>query len=109
MLRKVNDSNFLFLCQSSNWQCVVIAEDEESAATSAIEKVMKLSEDDEEERYSLSMVVSVKKLSINLIEPNIDEESISFYSPIILANAGFHTEASKLHKFLEEKIEENNE
>lgn len=97
MLRKINHILNLYLCQSANWQCVVEACDYETAATMAIEKVLLRSSSNEEESFCLSSTVVAKKLSNNLIEQNEDFESIPFYSPIILANAGFHTEANNLH------------
>jgi len=106
MLRKINDEDFLFLCQSANWQCVVRSEDEESAATLAIEKVMLCSEGEKDDKFSLSMVVMVKKLITNLIESEVDSQCASFYSPVILANAGFHNESATLHKYLQEQLEQ---
>lgn len=97
MLRKINRIINLYLCQSADWQCVLEAQDEESAATIAVEKIMLSKED----VFSLSSVIVVKKLSNNLIEYNEDFENVSFYSPIILANAGFHFEANNLHSILE--------
>lgn len=104
LLRKINNIKYLYLCQSADWQCVVEAEDQESAATLAIEKVM-LSKGDEDERFSLSMVVAVQKLLSNLIEESdLSENTTAFYSPTILANAGFHVESKNLHNFLEEQL-----
>lgn len=107
MLRKINNIKFLFLCQSADWQCVVEAEDEENAATLAIEKVMKECVNDEE--YMLSMVIAVKKLSYNLIEDVDTNNCIAYYSPSILANAGFHNESANLHNFLQAKASKENE
>jgi hypothetical protein len=107
MLRKVNYILNLFLCQSANWQCIVEASDYESAATSAVEKVMLASKD---EKFCLSAVVVVKKLSNNLLDSQESFETISYYSPVILANAGFHVEANNLHANLEKETDElNNE
>ena len=86
MLRKINYILNLYLCQSANWQCIIEANDEESAATSAIEKIM-LS-NNKEESFCLSTAVVVKRLSNNLLEPHDDFDPISFYAPVILANAG---------------------
>jgi hypothetical protein len=56
--------------------------------------------DEEKEKYCLSNTVAVKKIHPNLFQ-DIDETKIHvFYSPMILANAGFHAEA----KMLEEMI-----
>ncbi len=100
LLRKVNHILNLYLCQSANWQCVVEAQDEESAATTAIEKIM-LS--NKEESFCLSLAVAVKKLSNNLIESHEDFDVVTFYSPVILANAGFHVEANNLHTTLQQQ------
>jgi hypothetical protein len=101
LLRKVNHILNLYLCQSANWQCVVESQDEESAATTAIEKIML--NNNKEESFCLSLAVAVKKLSNNLIESHEDFDVVSFYSPIILANAGFHVEANNLHTTLQEQ------
>lgn len=108
MLRKINYILNLYLCQSANWQCVIEAHDTESAATSAIEKIMLSSNKDD--NYCLATAVIVQKLPSNLLEPPDNADAISFYSPIILANAGFHVEASNLHLKLQQQIDElNNE
>lgn len=104
MLRKINYILNLYLCQSANWQCIVEADDEESAATSAIEKIM--FSNNKEESFCLSTAVLVKRLSSNLMEPQDDFDPISFYAPIILANAGFHVEANNLHLKLQQQIDD---
>lgn len=102
MLRRVNDLKYFYLCQSADWQIIVESENEECAATLAVENIMEHANSDED--YSLSVVIAVKKLTPNMIEISYSEEIVSFYSPTILANAGFHAEASILHKYLEEKF-----
>lgn len=104
MLRKINYILHLYLCQSANWQCVIEAEDEEIAATLAVEKIMLSS--NKEEGYCLSSVVAVKKLSNNIVESHEDFDVNSFYAPIILANAGFHIEASNLHINLQKQLDD---
>ena len=94
VLRRTNHILNLYLCQSANWQCVLESQDEETAATSAIEKVMFSSKED---FFCLSSSIAVKKLSNNLFDPDEEYKSISFYSPMILANAGFHIESTNLH------------
>jgi hypothetical protein len=94
MLRKINHILNLYLCQSANWQCVLESQDEESAATTAAEKVMLSSKDD---FFCLSSSIAVKKLSNNLLDSNEEYNTISFYSQMILANAGFHVESTNLH------------
>ena len=66
MLRKINHVLNLYLCQSANWQCVIESEDEESAATTAVEMVMLNSKED---FYCLASTIIVKKLSNNLLDP----------------------------------------
>jgi len=106
MIRRVNDTFCLFLCQSADWQCVVSAEDEESAASLAVENIMRFYKDD----CSLSITVLIKKLTNNLIETSIDSEAVAFYSPTVLADSGYHNEAADLHNFLlNQKEEEENE
>ena len=101
MFRKVNSSTFLYLCQSADWQCVIQAEDHESAATQAVENLMTSSG----EGGNLSMVVTVTKLDNNILEisSNEDKEIRTYYSPMILANAGFHNEAKKLDEILKQE------
>ncbi len=101
MIRTINERTFLFLCQSSNWQCVIEAEDEESAATIAAEVIMK--EDDK----NISMFFAVKQLANNLFNAELDPEAKLFYAPIILANAGYYHEANKLEEILSLKKDEN--
>lgn len=96
MIRIINQSNFLYLCQSSDWQCIVESEDEETAATTAVEIAMSL----KDKSLNMSMFVAVKKIINNLFEDYEDVETKLFYSPIILANAGFHSEASILNEKL---------
>ena len=101
MIRILNKNLYLYLCQSADWQCVVQAEDDESAATLAVEEIMKASFDDDKE-YKLAFVIVVQKLRNNLIEDNEDHERMTFYSPLILANAGFYAEANALEKFIQQ-------
>jgi hypothetical protein len=103
MVRKINYVLNLFVCQSANWQCIVEAEDYETAATMAVEKIMLASKD---EHYCLSAVIVVKKITNNLLDSQESYETISYYSPIILANAGFHVEANNLHLNLEKETNE---
>lgn len=103
MIREVNELKFLFLCQSADWQCIVEAENEEIAATMAVENIMVV--DEVKEKFSLSNSVAVKKIQNNLFQESEEEETVFFYSPMILANAGFHSEA----KALEELIDKDRE
>lgn len=100
MFRFINDNLYFFLCQSADWQCVIQAEDEESAATMAMEKLM-FEDDEKKSNYKLSVATVVEKLKNNMIEDGGAEEPVVFYTPLILANAGFHTEAANLEKVLE--------
>ena len=105
MLRAINQNTFLYLCQSSDWQCLIEAEDEESAATIAIETIMA---DKKNDSRNISMFLAIKKLHNNLFIPEIEKEVKLFYSPIILANAGYYNEANKLDEiFKQEKDTEN--
>lgn len=99
MLRKINRILNLYLCQGADWQCVVEACDQESAATSALEKIMF----NKDQNFGLSSVIVVKKLSNDLLHENENFENICFYTPIMLANAGFHVEAKNLHAILEQQ------
>jgi hypothetical protein len=103
MIRKVDSNTFFFLCQSADWQCIITAENEETAASLATENIMKF----HCEEYSLSMTITVKKLLNNLIENAADSEVVVFYAPTVLADAGYHNEASELHNFLLAQEEEN--
>jgi hypothetical protein len=106
LLRKINHILNLYLCQSADWQCVIEAADNETAATLALEKVMLNT--GKENNFCLSSMVVVKKLSNNLIEGNEDFETVSFYAPVILANAGFHVEANNLHLNLLKQMDDFN-
>jgi hypothetical protein len=103
MLKKINRILNLYLCQSADWHCVVEAQDEESAATMAIEKIMFISKED---NFALSSTVVVKKLPNNLIERDENFNSVCYYTPMILANGGFHLEANNLHAILSEQQKE---
>ena len=99
MIRNITEERFFFVIQNSNWQCVVEAEDEISAATIAIEIVMKNSES------NIAGATIVKKIKNDLMNSIDDDEKKIFFTPMILANAGFHVEASKLTEILNEKNE----
>lgn len=99
MFRKVNSPTFLFLCQSADWQCVIESEDEESAATEAVESLMSSNSG----QGNLSIVISVLKLNNNLIDYQDQKEIKTYYSPVILANAGFHAEARQLDLILQKE------
>lgn len=105
MVRIINQTLFLYLCQSSDWQCIIESEDEESAATKAVESLFSL----KDKSLTMSMFVAVKKLVNNLFQEEDDPEVKLFYSPIILANAGFYTEANLLDKQLKSEIKEIDE
>ena len=98
MIRTINEEQFLFLCQCADWQCIVEAEDEDTAATIAMENIM-----NDKEKRSLSAVIAIKKLQNNLFVSSMEEEVQTFFSPLILANAGFHAEALKLQEFLDKQ------
>lgn len=94
MVRKITDGMRFFLCQTANWQTIVLAEDEISAATKSIESAMESSE-----KRGLAALILVKKLNEDLSEKVFEAET--FFTPMILADAGFHNEAIKLLDFLE--------
>ena len=100
MLARFTDSpTFIFLCQSADWQCVVDTSTEELAATAAIEAIMK-----SKIQYSLGAVIAVQKLVGNFFDKSmLSTEPEVFYTPMILANAGFHVEAANLSKIVEQK------
>lgn len=106
VIRILNKNLYLYLCQSADWQCVVQAEDDESAATLAVEEVMKASHDNDEE-YKLAFAIIVQKLRNNIVEESVEHERMTFYSPMILANAGFHVEANALEEFIQKTELEN--
>ena len=88
-----------FLCQTADWQTIVLAEDELSAATKSIEETM-----NESEKRGLAALILVKKISDDLTNKVFDSQS--FFTPMILADAGFHNEAIKLMDFIEKKENE---
>lgn len=106
MIRTINQKTFLYLCQSSDWQCVVCAEDEEAAATLAVEYVMESKDSD---TMNMGVAIVIKKLENNLFEQIKENEPKVFYAPIILANAGYYNEAQVLDNFFSEQNPENEE
>lgn len=99
MVRETTDEMNFFLCQTASWQRVVLAEDELSAATKSLELTMA-----EADKKGLSAFILIKKITEDLT--NEVFESQTFFTPMILANAGFHNEALKLIDFLEKKENE---
>lgn len=99
VIRKITDGMYFFLCQTADWQTVVLAEDELSAATKSIEETMK-----ESEKRGLAALILVKKITEDLTSKVF--ESQTFFTPMILADAGFHNEAIKLMDFLEKRENE---
>ncbi len=97
MIRKLDSELNLYICQCADWQCVVEAEDEEMAATAAIERVMLM-----EEKSNIGAYIAVKKIESDIYYPcPLSNEIIKrYYSPTILANAGFHSDAVRLSDFL---------
>jgi hypothetical protein len=99
VIRELTEGKCFFICQTANWQRVVLAEDEISAATKSIELTM-----NETEKKGLAALILVKKITEDLT--NEVSESENFFTPMILADAGFHNEALKLIDFLERKKDE---
>jgi hypothetical protein len=107
MIREITSLSKFYLCQCSNWQVVVQADCEEDAVTKAIEFVMT----EDSEKVKLSAGIYVRKMPSFIDQKEIEpEETLIFYVPMIMANAGFHAEASKLQNFLDTiQDEEENE
>lgn len=99
MIREITDGMRFFLCQTASWQRVVLAEDELSAASKSLELTM-----NEPEKKGLAALILIKKITEDLT--NEVFESQTFFTPMILADAGFHNEAIKLMDFLEKKENE---
>jgi hypothetical protein len=99
VIRKITEGMYFFLCQTADWQTVVLAEDESSAATKSMEEAMR-----NDEKRGLAALILVKKITEDLT--NKVFESQTFFTPMILADAGFHNEALKLIDFLEKKENE---
>ncbi len=93
------DPMCFFVCQTADWQTIVLAEDELSAATKSIEQIMS-----ESKKRNLAALILVKKITQDLTFKLI--ESQTFFTPMILADAGFHNESVKLMDFLEKKENE---
>lgn len=102
MIREITEGLYFFVCQTATWQTVVLAEDETSAATIAIEQVM-----EDSQKKGLAALILVKKITEDLT--NQVFESQAFFTPMILADAGFHNEAIKLIDFLEKTKNEQQE
>ena len=93
--RKTNSELKFFVCQTADWQTVVLAEDAFSAAANFIEECMNNSE-----KVPLAALTLVQKMNEDLNDEPI--ETKIFFTPMILADAGFHNEAIKLKNFLDE-------
>lgn len=102
MIREITEGLYFFVCQTATWQTIVLAEDEASAATMAIEKAMECPE-----KKGLAALILVKKITDDLT--NQVFETKTFFTPMILADAGFHNEAIKLMEFLERTKNEQQE
>jgi signal transduction histidine kinase len=102
VIREITDGLSFFLCQTATWQAVVLAEDELSAASKSIEQAM-----NESSKKGLAALILVKKISEDLTEKVF--ESQTFFTPMILADAGFHNEAITLIEFLEKIKNEQQE
>lgn len=101
MIRSIDSGLYLYLCQCADWQIVVEAEDDELAATLAIEKIMTASE-----KKNIAAFILVKKMDNDVLFPSLEDVK-PFYCPLILANAGFHSEAVKLEDFIKQMEKEN--
>jgi hypothetical protein len=112
MYRKVSEIKRFFLCQTADWQSVVFAEDEEQAATIAIEFLMRESfkkdfDPESDTSDNVSAALAVRMIPQNLfVESKI--ETKFFYTPMLMADAGFHSEAKRLDFLFKEKIESEN-
>lgn len=96
--RNVNSNiNYIFICQSAEWQIAVLSDSEENACTKAIEIIV-----NEKKTAPIGKYIFCLKVR-PFDDSNKTENWKSFYSPMILANAGFHTEAKKLINFLNER------
>lgn len=102
MIREITEGLYFFVCQTATWQTVVLAEDEVSAAAKAIEGAIENSQ-----KKGLAALILVKKITEDLT--NQVSESQTFFTPMILADAGFHNEAIKLIDFLEKTKNEQQE
>jgi hypothetical protein len=100
MVREITSYKKFYLCQGGNWQVVVEADCEENAATQAVEEIMV----EEVKFVRLSAAIFVKELPRHLGGDVLQEDSktILFYTPMIMANAGFHAEAHKLQNYLDD-------
>jgi hypothetical protein len=96
MYRKINNENYFFACQIADWQYIVEASDFEEAISKAVFEAMNSSK-----KNSFSEFAFVKKISNNFAEVLFEEESVNFYLPLILADAGFHAESVRLKNFFE--------
>jgi hypothetical protein len=99
VIREITDGLYFFVCQTATWQTVVLAEDELSAATKSMEQVM-----NESSKKGLAALILVKKISEDLTHKVFESET--FFTPMILADAGFHNESIKLMDFLEQNKNE---
>lgn len=89
---------------------MVEAECFENAATIAVEKIF-TSEKNVLNKYSFSAIILTKQIPYFLDEESdgIFFETKVFYTPLVMADAGFHVEAAKLQSYLDKIEQEENE
>lgn len=95
MFKLINSNiHFFFICQTANWQTVVLSDTEENACTSAIELMIR-----EKKNFPIGEFIFCSKINF----PNEKTTKLKwqrFFAPMILANAGFHNEAKNLNNFI---------
>lgn len=86
----------LYLVSSANWEAVVKAKDNTSAATKAVEYVFK-----EDTDMKISPTIMVMDLSSKKNQQNNLEDFEFVYAPQALADAGLHKVSKVLTKVIE--------
>ena len=99
MYRKINNINYFFICQIADWQYAIEAADFEEAISNAVFKVMNANKKNSFSEYGI-----VKKVSNNINSELFQDECRKFYMPLILADAGFHTESANLKNHFKNDI-----
>ncbi len=80
----------VFLCKSGGWTCVVQAEDWADAASKAVTEALMYFVEKDQDNFVVGSVILCQEIVEDL------ESCTFFYTPAVLADAGFHDLAKDL-------------
>jgi hypothetical protein len=97
MLRKLNKETQIFFVTCANWESVVAASDESDAAAISIEKAsLEYGKD-----LNLSPTLCVMNISKSFKEVKFLDDTYTFLTPDVLADAGMHDLSKKYSKIID--------